>query len=222
MCTKSCWNISSKVCFFPFKNMFAFTPKSTITCWILHVLNVREHVNFLEKFSGVNLLTIYTKPAKKRIKMFVISTLISYWNWSHAYVHEINGGHLKLKVRLAWGSQWIAKWSVPCFSTEEGPFWSVLQCFTVFIEKLGERIWQMPSFHYQPNGLFDIITSNAVYTNYIQKRLGESEITSHSQPRRLYKTALVWFRPFVESFLDFESGELCVCEVLKYFHNLAG
>ena len=87
----------------------------------------------------------------------------------------------------------------------------------------------MPSFHYQPNGVFDIITSNAVYTNYIQKRQAESEVNNNSQTasygdskRRLYKTALVWFRPFVESFLDFESGEFCVSEVLMYFHNLAG
>lgn len=111
---------------------------------------------------------------------------------------------------------------------DEGHFWSVLQCFTIFLEKLGERIWQMPGFHSVPSEVFDIITLNIVYTNYIQKRQDESEVknviqaaTNTVSKRRSYKTALVWFWPFVESLLVFDSAVDCVSQVLTYLHDVA-
>ena len=121
-------------------------------------------------------------------------------------------------------------------STEEDGFWPMLGCFAVLLERLGDRIWQMPSFHYKPGDVFKIITTNGNYTTCIQQQQSEGDATfsqdilSNSERIRLlscssgrfYKTALAWFRPFVQSLLDFDSGGECVSEVVRYLHDVAG
>lgn len=120
-------------------------------------------------------------------------------------------------------------------STEDGTFWHILQCFVALLEKLGERIWQMPEFKFLPGDVFNIITENTIYRNYIQQRQEEREISPSqeacrdsskpwlsSSSCRSYKTALAWFKPFVQSLLVFDSGGEHVSEVVRYLHNVAG
>ena len=113
----------------------------------------------------------------------------------------------------------------------------MLQCFLVFLERLGDRIWQLPMlFNYKPGDVFNIITSNCIYSRSVQQWQNEGEasfsqdvVTDSQRTRspsfssgRFYKSAVSWFHPFVQSFLDFDSGGECVSKVITHLHNVAG
>ncbi len=136
--------------------------------------------------------------------------------------------------------------NLKCFpSTEPGAFWPMLQCFVVLLERLGDRMWQIPAFNYQPEQLFKIMTVNCFFRNAVkqwqsdnedeetfsQKELGDSQtetldrlscLSDTKYSRGFCKTALAWFQPFVESLLDFDSGKDCLSLVIEYLHGVAG
>lgn len=122
----------------------------------------------------------------------------------------------------------------PFFPTDKSPFWPMLQCFVLLLERLGSRIWQMPKFNYMPTDVFRIITENWIYSDSITQWQHGSETpnkdwkdfkrtrTLSSSSSKIYKTAVAWFDPFVKSFLDFDSGGEIVSKVVRYLHDVAG
>ncbi|XP_078359214.1 uncharacterized protein LOC144643749 isoform X2 [Oculina patagonica] len=127
---------------------------------------------------------------------------------------------------------------------EPGAFWPMLQCFVVLLERLGDRMWQIPAFNYQPEQLFKIMTVNCFFRNAVkqwqsdneneetfsQEELGDSQtetldrlscLSDTKYSRGFCKTALAWFQPFVESLLDFDSGKDCLSLVIEYLHGVA-
>lgn len=120
----------------------------------------------------------------------------------------------------------------------------MLQCFVVLLERLENRIWQLSSLDFKPDVLFNFITTHCVFTKYIQLWQDENELlcrqddvheissrdfmrtegvsSSHLSNGRFRNTALAWLYPFVQSLLDFDTGEDNISEVIRYLHNMAG
>ena len=120
----------------------------------------------------------------------------------------------------------------------------MLQCFVVLLERLENRIWQLSSLDFKPDALFNFITTHCVFTKYIQLWQDENELlcrqddvheissrdfmrtegvsSSHLSNGRFRNTALAWLYPFVQTLLDFDTGEDNISEVIRYLHNMAG